>query len=118
MRAQFLLQLWAQAPLRSPLQPAVMSLIRGVMSIGSVLGYPKPGIRQSQGAGLGWLAFLSPALTQHLLPYILSAGLGEVALAPWLLVAGVNSAKWKEQARVGRASRAYAGGSEPSPSAR
>jgi hypothetical protein len=36
---------------------------------------------------LGWLTFLSPALTHHLLPYILSAGLGEVALAPWLPVA-------------------------------
>src|ERR1019366_4181535 len=50
IHGQFPPQLWAQAPLRSPLQPAAILLIRGVMSIGSVLGYAKPGIRQSQGA--------------------------------------------------------------------
>ena len=49
-------------------------------------------------AGLGWLTFLPPALTHPLSPYNLAAGLGEVALTLWLLVAGVNAERWKEQA--------------------
>ena len=53
-------------------------------------------------AGLGWLTFLLPALTHHLSPYILAAGLGEVALTLWLLVAGVNAQRWKEQASAAR----------------
>ena len=55
-------------------------------------------------AGLGWLTFLSPALTHHLLPYILAGGIGEVALTLWLLVAGVNAQRWKEQASAAQAS--------------
>jgi len=49
-------------------------------------------------AGLGWLTFLSPALAHDLSPYILAAGIGEVSLTVWLLVAGVNAERWKEQA--------------------
>lgn len=49
-------------------------------------------------AGLGWLTFLSPALTHVVSPYILAVGLGEVALTLWLLVAGVNPERWNEQA--------------------
>ena len=49
-------------------------------------------------AGLGWLTFLSPALAHHLVPYILAAGIGEISLTLWLLVAGVNAERWKEQA--------------------
>ena len=49
-------------------------------------------------AGSGWLIFLSPALAKHLSPYNLAAGLGEVALTLWLIVAGVNAQRWKEQA--------------------
>jgi hypothetical protein len=55
-------------------------------------------------AGLGWLTFLSPALAHHLVPYILAAGLGEVSLTLWLLVAGVNAQRWKEQASAAQAS--------------
>ena len=55
-------------------------------------------------AGSGWLIFLSPALAKHLSPYNLAAGLGEVALTLWLLVAGVNAQQWKEQASAARAS--------------
>jgi Domain of unknown function (DUF4386) len=49
-------------------------------------------------AGFGWLTFLSPALTHHLSPYILAVGIGEGLLTLWLLVAGVNAERWKEQA--------------------
>ena len=53
-------------------------------------------------AGLGWLTFLSPALAHHLVPYILAAGIGEIALTLRLLVAGVNAQRWKEQASAAR----------------
>jgi hypothetical protein len=50
-------------------------------------------------AGLGWLTFLSPPLgAKYLYPYILAAAIGEGALTLWLLVAGVNAERWKEQA--------------------
>jgi hypothetical protein len=42
-------------------------------------------------AGLGWLTFLSPALTSHLSPYNLAPGvIGEGSLTLWLLIAGVE----------------------------
>jgi hypothetical protein len=51
--------------------------------------------------GLAWLTFLSPALTHVLSPYILAAGVGELLLTLWLLIAGVNAERWKEQAFLG-----------------
>lgn len=43
--------------------------------------------------------FLAPAFAAHLFPAILAPGLlGEGSLTLWLLLAGVNAAKWKEQA--------------------
>jgi len=49
-------------------------------------------------AGLGWLTFLWPPLARSLSPYIFVPGLvGEGALTVWLLVAGVNAQRWKEQ---------------------
>jgi Domain of unknown function (DUF4386) len=49
--------------------------------------------------GLGWLTFVSPALSAHLSPYNMLPGiLGETALTLWLLAAGVNVQRWKEQA--------------------
>jgi hypothetical protein len=54
-------------------------------------------------AGSGWLIFLSPALAKHVSPYNPAAG-GEVALTLWLIVAGVNAQRWKEQASAARAS--------------
>jgi hypothetical protein len=53
-------------------------------------------------AGLGWLTFISPPLVHYLAPYMMVAGIGEAALAIWLLVAGVNSERWHEQARANR----------------
>jgi hypothetical protein len=50
--------------------------------------------------GLGWLTFLSPALSAYLSPYNMLPGiLGETALTLWLLVAGVNVQQWKQQAQ-------------------
>ena len=50
-------------------------------------------------AGLGWLTFLSPPLTNYLSPYNLASGLlGEGSVMLWLLVFGVNVQRWKEQA--------------------
>lgn len=51
--------------------------------------------------GLGWLSFISPALSSHLLPYNMVPGvLGESALTLWLLTLGVNPQRWNEQARA------------------
>jgi hypothetical protein len=50
--------------------------------------------------GLGWLSFLYPPLGHRLFLFIAPVGLlGAVALSLWLLVAGVNEQRWKEQAR-------------------
>jgi hypothetical protein len=56
-------------------------------------------------AGLGWLTFLLPTLARDLSPYILAAGIGELSLTLWLLVAGVNVARSKETPSVARADR-------------
>lgn len=56
--------------------------------------------------GLGWLIFslsnlLSPPLARALSPYIMFPGIiGEVTLTFWLLVKGVNVARWYEQANA------------------
>lgn len=57
-------------------------------------------------AGVGWLignftSFLAPSLgwDAYLLPV---SGLGEFAFTLWLLVGGVNAAKWRAQASVAR----------------
>lgn len=53
-------------------------------------------------AGIGWLvgsfaSFLAPslALFSYMMPI---SGLGELSFTLWLLVMGVNAAKWREQA--------------------
>ena len=49
--------------------------------------------------GLGWLTFISPALSAYLAPYNMVPGiLGEATLTIWLLAAGVNNRRWNEQA--------------------
>jgi hypothetical protein len=54
-------------------------------------------------AGLGYLintfaSFLSPAFAAHLTPWTLIPGGSELVLAAWLLVFGVNTQRWQEQA--------------------
>jgi hypothetical protein len=49
-------------------------------------------------AGLGWLTFLWPPLTNYLAPYNFLPGMiGEASLTLWLLVMGVNAARWQQQ---------------------
>jgi hypothetical protein len=51
--------------------------------------------------GLGWVTFISPALSGYLSPYNMAPGvLGESALTLWLLAVGVNAQRWNEQARA------------------
>ena len=58
-------------------------------------------------AGLGWLTFLSPPIANYLSPYIQVLGVfAEGLLMLWLLVMGVNVAKWVEKANVWRVSGA------------
>jgi hypothetical protein len=51
--------------------------------------------------GLGWLTFISPTLSGQLAPFNMLPGVvGETALTLWLLAAGVNVQRWKEQANA------------------
>ncbi len=52
--------------------------------------------------GLGWATFLSPPLARQLFfPYIACASaIGEVPLMLWLLIAGANNERWREQASM------------------
>ena len=51
--------------------------------------------------GLGWLTFVAPTFAHSLAPYNMAPGvLGEGALTLWLLVMGVNAARWQEQAHA------------------
>lgn len=50
-------------------------------------------------SGLGWMMYLSPRFASHIFVYIAAASaLGEIPLQLWLIVMGVNSERWKEQA--------------------
>ena len=50
-------------------------------------------------AGLCWLTFLSPMLTNYLSPYVMaSAFLVEGSVFLWLLVMGLNAPQWEEKA--------------------
>jgi hypothetical protein len=54
-------------------------------------------------AGIGWLAFLIPAVALHLAIYIEGLGIfAEAALMLWLIVKGVNAQGWNEQVIVAR----------------
>lgn len=49
--------------------------------------------------GLGWAMYVSPQFAVHIFPIIAAAaGVAEIPLQLWLLVAGVNPERWKEQA--------------------
>jgi hypothetical protein len=54
-------------------------------------------------AGVGWLTFLWPPLATTLSSYVLPLGaLAEIVLMLWLLVKGVNVARWQEKAGNGQ----------------
>jgi len=49
-------------------------------------------------AGIGWLAFLIPAVALHLTIYIEGLGIfAEAALMLWLIVKGVNVQRWNDR---------------------
>jgi hypothetical protein len=52
--------------------------------------------------GLGWTLYLVPSFAKPLFPFIAGASLvAEFPLMLWLLIAGVNEQRWREQARGG-----------------
>jgi hypothetical protein len=49
--------------------------------------------------GLAWMLFLSPPFAQQVFSLIaVASGLAEIPLMLWLIVVGVNSERWREQA--------------------
>jgi len=49
--------------------------------------------------GLGWITFILPSLGTSLFPVVaVASGLAEIPLQLWLIVFGVNSERWREQA--------------------
>lgn len=49
--------------------------------------------------GIGWMLYLHPALGMRLFLYIaIAAGLAEIPLQLWLIIMGVNSQRWRDQA--------------------
>lgn len=52
-------------------------------------------------SGLGWAVYLAPPLAAPLFPFIAAASaIGEIPLELWLIVVGLNEARWREQAAV------------------
>jgi hypothetical protein len=57
--------------------------------------------------GLGWVMYVYPPLAFQLFPFIAGASaLAEIPLQLWLLMMGVNSERWNEQARAAERTRA------------
>jgi len=57
--------------------------------------------------GLGWMLYMYPPLAYHLFPFIATvSALAEFPLQLWLIVFGVNSQRWNEQASATNESRA------------
>ena len=55
--------------------------------------------------GVGWMLYLVPPFASQVFPLIaVASGLAEIPLQLWLIVLGVNSERWKEQARAASAS--------------
>ena len=54
--------------------------------------------------GVGWMLFMVPPLATFLFPAIaVASGLAELPLQLWLIVMGVNSERWKQQASAAAA---------------
>lgn len=49
--------------------------------------------------GVGWMMYVTPPFANHVFPFIAgAAGLAEIPLQLWLIIMGVNSKRWHEQA--------------------
>jgi hypothetical protein len=80
------------------------TLVRGWLMIKSTY-YPKWLGALSLVGGLGWLAFYYPSLGRSLfMPLALIGLVGSVATIGWLLIVGVNEAKWREEAAASASS--------------
>ena len=52
-------------------------------------------------SGSGWVLYLSPPLAAPLFPFIAAASaIGEIPLELWLIVVGLNEARWRELAVI------------------
>jgi hypothetical protein len=52
--------------------------------------------------GLGWMTYIFPQFANSIFPVIaVASGLAEIPLQFWLIIMGVNSKRWYEQAGVG-----------------
>jgi hypothetical protein len=50
--------------------------------------------------GLSWMTYVWQPLAHALEPYqVIAGGIGEAILTIWLLAMGVNSSRWKQQAK-------------------
>ena len=53
--------------------------------------------------GLGWMTYLAPPIATSIFPAIaVVAGVAEFSLLLWMLIFGVNSERWYEQARASK----------------
>lgn len=63
------------------------TFLPGFLGVLSVLG------------GIGWLSFLHPPFADGVFPFVAAVGiLGALAMIGWLLMKGVDEARWREQA--------------------
>jgi uncharacterized protein DUF4386 len=52
-------------------------------------------------SGLAWMLYLSPPFAVSVFPFIAAASaIGEIPLELWLIIVGLNEARWREQAAV------------------
>ena len=78
-------------------------ILIGYLVVRSTFLPPVLGILMAFG-GLGWLTFVSRAVSRPLAPYNMIPGiLGETVLTLWLLVFAVDARRWHERAAGGRA---------------
>lgn len=53
--------------------------------------------------GVGWMVYVSPPLGVRLFPFIaVASAIAEIPLQLWLIVKGVNEARWREQVAAAR----------------
>jgi hypothetical protein len=77
----------------------VSTLLQGYLIVRSKFLPRSLGVLTIVGA-LGWMTFFSPSLGRQLFPIVALLGLtGSLVTILWLLIAGVNEARWHERVR-------------------
>ncbi|MGH7726677.1 MAG: DUF4386 domain-containing protein [Candidatus Eiseniibacteriota bacterium] len=98
--AQLLLRLNAQGAGMALVFFGFYALVKGWLILRSTFLPRFLGVLSLAG-GVGWLAFLSPPFGSRVFPYVALIGLlGALTTVVWLLVKGVDTRRWKEQARA------------------